>query len=90
METDLVYFYFLPFVFAAEQLYSFEWEWGVLFSQSMHRQASVQAMPALKHSQYFFWHWDFLQMQPGLLFRELLHFIYALVCFTSSECSCVL
>lgn len=35
-----------------------------VFLQDKHLQLTPQAMPAWKHSQYFFWQPDFLQWQP--------------------------
>jgi hypothetical protein len=36
----------------------------VTFKQLMQTQALVHSRPALKHSQYRFWHWVFVQRQP--------------------------
>lgn len=35
-----------------------------MFPQLMHLQSLVQDIPALKHSQYFFWQWVLRQLQP--------------------------
>ena len=38
--------------------------WLGVFSQLVHLHLPAHAMPAWKHSQYFFLHADFLQWQP--------------------------
>lgn len=50
--------------------------------QSLHLHSTAHATPALKHSQYFFWHSVFLQLQYGLPLQFLdlfflLHRIYS-------------
>jgi hypothetical protein len=50
-------------------------------AQSSHLQDTPQEIPALKHSQYFFWHWLFLQLHPLPWFCLLADLVFSLMAF---------
>ena len=56
------------------------------FLQSMHLQLSEQKMDAWKHSQYFFRHVDFLQLQP-LVWRPGVPSAFWTLRTTTASCS---
>lgn len=58
--------------------------WSSVFPHPSHLHYELHATPALKHSQYFFWHCDFLQLQLFFYATFLHRFFRMLLALSTS------